>query len=229
MQASVIVFPGSNCDRDVKVSLQHATQKPVNMVWHGDSEIPKSDLIVLPGGFSYGDYLRCGAISAKSRIMKAVIAAANKGTPILGICNGFQILIEAGLLPGALTRNAGLKFICKDVFLRVENNETIFTNKYNAGAVIRIPVAHHDGNYFADETTLNKLESNNQIAFRYATEQGEVNETSNINGSQRNIAGIYNESKNILGMMPHPERLDQAMLGGTDGAHLFNSLVDSLA
>ncbi|MCJ8324726.1 MAG: phosphoribosylformylglycinamidine synthase subunit PurQ [Rhizobiales bacterium] len=229
MQASVIVFPGSNCDRDVKVSLQHATKKPVHMVWHGDSEIPKSDLIVLPGGFSYGDYLRCGAISAKSRIMKAVIAAAHKGTPILGICNGFQILIEAGLLPGALTRNAGLKFICKDVFLRVENNETIFTNKYNAGAVIRIPVAHHDGNYFADEATLNRLESNNQIAFRYCAEQGEVTETSNINGSQRNIAGIYNESKNILGMMPHPERLDQAMLGGTDGAHLFNSLVDSLA
>ena len=229
MQASVIVFPGSNCDRDVKVSLQHATKKPVHMDWHGDSEIPKSDLIVLPGGFSYGDYLRCGAISAKSRIMKAVIAAAHKGTPILGICNGFQILIEAGLLPGALTRNAGLKFICKDVFLRVENNETIFTNKYNAGAVIRIPVAHHDGNYFADEATLNRLESNNQIAFRYCAEQGEVTETSNINGSQRNIAGIYNESKNILGMMPHPERLDQAMLGGTDGAHLFNSLVDSLA
>lgn len=229
MQASVIVFPGSNCDRDVKVSLEHATKKPVNMVWHGDSEIPKSDLIVLPGGFSYGDYLRCGAISAQSPIMKAVIEAANKGTPILGICNGFQILIEAGLLPGALTRNAGLKFICKDVFLRVENNETIFTKKYRAGAAIRFPVAHHDGNYFADDETLNTLEGNGQVAFRYATAQGEITEEANINGSQRNIAGIYNESKNILGMMPHPERLDQAILGGTDGAHLFNSLVDSLA
>lgn len=229
MQASVIVFPGSNCDRDVKVSLEHATHKPVNMVWHGDSAIPKSDLIVLPGGFSYGDYLRCGAISAKSRIMKAVIEAANKGTPILGICNGFQILIEAGLLPGSLTRNANLKFICKDVYLRVESNETIFTKKYNAGAAIRIPVSHHDGNYFADDETLNALEGNGQVAFRYSTEQGEITKDANINGSQRNIAGIYNDSKNILGMMPHPERLDQAILGGTDGAHLFNSLVDSLA
>lgn len=228
MQASVIVFPGSNCDRDVQMSLQRATNKPVNMVWHGDSEIPKSDLIVLPGGFSYGDYLRCGAISAKSRIMQAVIASANKGTPILGICNGFQILIEAGLLPGALTRNAGLKFICKDVSLRVENNETIFTKKYSAGAVIRYPVAHHDGNYFADDETLNMLEANGQVALRYCTEQGEITDEANINGSQRNIAGIYNDSKNILGMMPHPERLDQAILGGTDGAHLFNSLVDSL-
>ena len=229
MQASVIVFPGSNCDRDVKVSLEHATQKPVNMVWHGDSAIPKSDLIVLPGGFSYGDYLRCGAISAKSRIMKAVIEAANKGTPILGICNGFQILIEAGLLPGALTRNANLKFICKDTYLRVESNESIFTKKYKAGAAIRIPVAHHDGNYFADDETLNALEANGQVAFRYSTEEGEITDAANINGSQRNIAGIYNESKNILGMMPHPERLDQTILGGTDGAHLFNSLVDSLA
>lgn len=229
MQASVIVFPGSNCDRDVKVSLEHATQKSVNMVWHGDSVIPKSDLIVLPGGFSYGDYLRSGAISAKSRIMKSVIEAANKGTPILGICNGFQILIEAGLLPGALTRNANLKFICKDIYLRVESNESIFTKKYKAGAAIRIPVAHHDGNYFADDETLNALEGDGLVAFRYSTEQGEITDEANINGSQRNIAGIYNESKNILGMMPHPERLDQAILGGTDGAHLFNSLVDSLA
>ncbi len=229
MQASVIVFPGSNCDRDVKVSLEHATSKKVNMVWHGDSDIPKSDLIVLPGGFSYGDYLRCGAISAKSNIMKAVITAANKGTPILGICNGFQILIEAGLLPGTLMRNAGLKFVCKDAYLRVENNETIFTKKYSAGAVIRIPVAHHDGNYFADDDVLDKIEDNGQVAFRYATQAGEVNDQANINGSRRNIAGIYNESKNILGMMPHPERLDQAILGGTDGAHLFNSLVNSLA
>ncbi len=228
MQASVIVFPGSNCDRDVKVSLEHATGKPVNMVWHKDSEIPKSDLIVLPGGFSYGDYLRCGAISAKSNIMKAVINAANKGTPILGICNGFQILIESGLLPGALTRNVSLKYICKDIHLRVENNDTIFTKNYSAGAIIRIPVAHHDGNYFADEKTLDMLEDNNQIAFRYATQSGEINANANINGSQRNIAGIYNQQKNILGMMPHPERLDELSLGGTDGAHLFNSLVHSL-
>ncbi|NRA89185.1 MAG: phosphoribosylformylglycinamidine synthase subunit PurQ [Rhizobiales bacterium] len=229
MQASVIVFPGSNSDRDVQVSLKNATGNEVNMVWHGDSDIPKSDLIVLPGGFSYGDYLRSGAISAKSNIMKAVIAAANKGTPILGICNGFQILTEAGLLPGTLTRNANLKFICKDVYLRVENNETIFTKRYNEGAVIRIPVSHHDGNYFADDETLNAIEANGQVAFRYATKDGAVNDDANINGSQRNIAGIYNESKNILGLMPHPERLDQALLGGTDGAHLFNSLVESLA
>ncbi|MGD8326661.1 MAG: phosphoribosylformylglycinamidine synthase subunit PurQ [Sphingomonadales bacterium] len=219
MKAAVIVFPGSNCDRDVKVALEKITGVTPEMIWHGDSTLPKTDLIVLPGGFSFGDYLRSGAIAARSPIMKEVVKQANDGTPTLGICNGFQILTDAGLLPGVLMRNAGLHFLCKDVTLTVENSQTAFTNAFNAGAEITIPIAHHDGNYFADEAVLKELEDNRQIAFRY---QG------NPNGSAHDIAGITNKSGSILGMMPHPERLIDEDLGGTDGRLVFESLVSAL-
>lgn len=228
MRASVIVFPGSNCDRDVAVSLEAAMGKKPAMVWHGNSDVPDSDLIVLPGGFSYGDYLRSGAMAAHSPIMRDVVAKAKKGTPVLGICNGFQVLIEAGLLPGALMRNASLKFVCKDVLLKVERNDTPFTQGYESNQVIRIPVAHHDGNYFADDDTLDMLEAENRIAFRYCDKDGETTPGSNPNGSQRSIAGIYNETGKVLGLMPHPERLADAALGGTDGAPMFTSLVEVL-
>lgn len=228
MRASVIVFPGSNCDRDVAVSLEAAIGKKPAMVWHGNSDVPESDLIVLPGGFSYGDYLRCGAMAAHSPIMRDVVAKAKAGTPVLGICNGFQVLIEAGLLPGALMRNASLKFVCKDVLLRVERDDTAFSEHYEKGQVIRIPVAHHDGNYFADTETLDRLEGDNRIAFRYCDKDGNPAEDANPNGSQRNIAGIYNETGRVLGLMPHPERLADPVLGGTDGAPMFRSLVEVL-
>ena len=228
MRASVIVFPGSNCDRDVAVSLETAMGRKPAMVWHGNSDVPASDLIVLPGGFSYGDYLRSGAMAAHSPIMRDVVDKAKKGTPVLGICNGFQVLIEAGLLPGALMRNASLKFVCKDVLLRVERNDTAFVQRYEKNQVIRIPVAHHDGNYFADEETLDRLEGENRIAFRYCDRDGALTEAANPNGSQRNIAGIYNETGTVLGLMPHPERLADAALGGTDGAPMFSSLVEVL-
>ena len=228
MRASVIVFPGSNCDRDVAVSLEAAMGKKPAMVWHGNSDVPEGDLIVLPGGFSYGDYLRCGAMAAHSPIMRDVVAKAKAGPPVLGICNGFQVLIEAGLLPGALMRNASLKFVCKDVLLRVERDDTAFTEHYEKGQVIRIPVAHHDGNYFADTETLDRLEEENRIAFRYCDKDGSPAEEANPNGSQRNIAGIYNETGRVLGLMPHPERLADPALGGTDGVPMFRSLVEAL-
>jgi len=228
MKASVIVFPGSNCDRDVAVSLEAAMGRKPEMVWHGNSTVPASDLIVLPGGFSYGDYLRSGAMAAHSPIMWAVVEKARKGTPVLGICNGFQVLIEAGLLPGALMRNASLKFVCRDVLLRVERNDTAFVQRYEKNQVIRIPVAHHDGNYFADEATLDRLEGENRVAFRYCDKDGVPTANANPNGSQRNIAGIYNETGTVLGLMPHPERLADAALGGTDGAPMFSSLVEVL-
>ncbi|MEL7543068.1 MAG: phosphoribosylformylglycinamidine synthase subunit PurQ [Pseudomonadota bacterium] len=225
MRASVIVFPGSNCDRDVAVSLEKTTGKPTQMVWHADTEVPESDLIVVPGGFSYGDYLRVGAMAAKSPIMRDVVAKAEAGTPVLGICNGFQVILEAGLLPGALMRNAGLKYVCKDVHLRVERTDTIYTSAYGNGGVIRIPVGHHDGNYFADDDTLDRLEGEGRIAFRYVTADGQEDGDANPNGSQRNIAGIYDDTGRILGMMPHPERLADAALGGTDGQKMFDSLL----
>lgn len=228
MRASVIVFPGSNCDRDVAVSLEAAMGKKPDMVWHGNSDVPESDLIVLPGGFSYGDYLRSGAMAAHSPIMRDVVEKAKKGTPVLGICNGFQVLIEAGLLPGALMRNATLKFICRDILLKVERNDTAFTQRYESNQVIRIPVAHHDGNYFADDETLDRLEGENRVAFRYCNKDGEMTPDANPNGSLRNIAGIYNESGTVLGLMPHPERLADIALGGTDGAPMFQSLVEVL-
>ena len=228
MRTSVIVFPGSNCDRDVKVALERFSQGPVQMVWHGETKVPASDLIVLPGGFSYGDYLRCGAMAAHSPIMNDVVAKAREGTPTLGICNGFQMLCETGLLPGVLMRNASLKFVCRDVHLRVENNATFFTSRYTDGAIARIPVAHHDGNYFADNETLDSLENEGRVVFRYVTPEGDITTAANPNGAQRNIAGICNADGRIVGMMPHPERLHEAMLGGTDGAKIFESAIASL-
>jgi phosphoribosylformylglycinamidine synthase len=198
------------------------------MVWHGDSEIPASDLIVLPGGFSYGDYLRSGAMAAHSPVMREVVARARGGTPVLGICNGFQVLTEAGLLPGVLMRNATLKFVCKDVWLRVERNDTAYTRRYAKGEVVRFPIAHKDGSYFAAEATLVRLEGEGRIAFRYCDEKGEVTDAANPNGSRRNIAGIYNETGTVLGLMPHPERLADPALSGTDGAKMFLSLVETL-
>ena len=228
MRASVIVFPGSNCDRDAAVALEAATGRPPAMVWHGDSVIPQSDLIVLPGGFSYGDYLRSGAMAAHSPVMREVAARARAGTPVLGICNGFQVLTEAGLLPGVLMRNSTLKFICKDVYLRVERNDSIYTRHYEQGAVVRFPIAHKDGSYFADDETLARLEGEGLVAFRYSGPQGEITDEANPNGSRNNIAGVYNETGTVLGLMPHPERLADATLGGTDGAKMFASLVEAL-
>ncbi len=228
MKASVIVFPASNCDRDVAVALEQVTGRAVDMIWHGDQDVPDCDLIVLPGGFSYGDYLRSGALAAHSPVMRSVIERARSGVPVLGICNGFQILTESGLLPGVLMRNKGLKFICKDVYLTVERNDTLFTSTYRKNGAIKIPVAHHDGSYFASKETLNMLEGENRIAFRYADKAGRATPEANINGSCNNIAGIYDETGRILGMMPHPERMIDAKLGGTDGLGLFHSLVDKL-
>ena len=229
MKAAVIVFPGSNCDRDVQVALRQSMNSEPIMVWHKDSDFEKVDLIVLPGGFSYGDYLRCGAMAGKSPVMKEVVARANKGVAVLGICNGFQVLTECGLLPGALMRNADLRFVCRDVNVKVESSQSLFTAKYEQGQAIRIPVAHHDGNYYADEATLDTLEERGQIAFRYCDAEGDVNDAANPNGSQRNIAGIYNETKTVLGLMPHPERLSDPRLGGTDGRGLFDGLVEALS
>jgi phosphoribosylformylglycinamidine synthase len=228
MKASVIVFPGSNCDRDVAVALENATGKPPTMVWHAEAQIPDSDLIVLPGGFAYGDYLRCGAMAAQSPVMKDVVRKADAGTPVLGICNGFQVLTEAGLLPGVLMRNASLLYVCRDVHLRVERTDTVYTNRYEGGQVVRIPIGHHDGNYYADQATLDRLEGENRVAFRYCGPEGETGPAANPNGSARDIAGIYNERGNVLGMMPHPERLAEAVHGGTDGKGVFDSLVEAL-
>ncbi|HEU0158770.1 MAG TPA: phosphoribosylformylglycinamidine synthase subunit PurQ [Hyphomicrobiaceae bacterium] len=228
MHAAVIVFPGSNCDRDVKVALEKVTGHPVSLVWHGDAAVPDSDLIVLPGGFAYGDYLRTGAMAAHSPIMRDVVAKAKAGTPVLGICNGFQVLTEAGLLPGVLMRNASLKFVCKDVYLRVEQPDTPFTARYRQGEVIRIPVAHGDGNYFADAATLDALEGEGRVVFRYVDAGGNRSLEANPNGAQRDIAGICDARRRILGMMPHPERLFEPALGGCDGRGVFESLLASL-
>ena len=227
--AAVIVFPGSNCDRDIAVTLEAALGHAPQMVWHGDSSLPKVDLIAVPGGFSYGDYLRSGAMAANSPIMREVVAQAGRGVPVLGICNGFQVLTECGLLPGVLMRNASLKFICRDVDLRVERSDTIFTRGYGAGDVIRVPVAHHDGNYFTDPDTLKSLEDNGRVAFRYCAPDGAITDAANPNGSLANIAGILNETGNVLGMMPHPERLADPLLGGTDGAPMFTALAEAIA
>jgi phosphoribosylformylglycinamidine synthase len=223
LRASVIVFPGSNCDRDVKTALEAITGFPVKMVWHGDATVPASDLIVLPGGFSYGDYLRCGAMAAHSPIMRDVIAKAKAGTPVLGICNGFQILCESGLLPGVLMRNRSLHFICRDVHLKVENDKSFFTACYRKGEVIRVPIAHAEGNYFADPETLDRLEGEGQVVFRYSDAEGNVTPETCPNGAQRSIAGITDATGRVLGMMPHPERLYEKMLGGTDGRRVFES------
>jgi phosphoribosylformylglycinamidine synthase subunit PurQ / glutaminase len=228
MRASVIVFPGTNRERDIAEAITRVSGKPCQMVWHGDTNVPKSDLIVLPGGFSYGDYLRTGAMAAHSPIMKDVIAKAKAGTALLGVCNGFQMLCETQLLPGVLMRNASLKFVCRDVHLRVENAGTMYTNRYNKGDVAQVIVAHGDGNYFADSATLDRLEGENRVAFRYCDKAGKLNDAANPNGSQRHIAGILDASGRILGMMPHPENACESALGSTDGLALFESIVHGL-
>lgn len=216
MKSAVVVFPGSNCDRDLAVAIERITGRAPVMLWHRDTVLPEGlDLIALPGGFSYGDYLRSGAMSARSPVMQAVSAAAGEGRAVLGVCNGFQVLTEAGLLPGALMRNAGLDFVCRDVSLTVENSQTMFTSRYDAGETLRIPVAHHDGNYVADADVLDRLEGEGRVVFRYAEA---------VNGSARDIAGIVNEAGNVLGLMPHPERLIEPEQGGSDGRRMFEAL-----
>jgi phosphoribosylformylglycinamidine synthase len=228
MKSAVIVFPGSNCDRDVKVALEKVTGGTTNMIWHADAAVPAVDLIVLPGGFAYGDYLRTGAMAAHSPIMRDVVAKAKSGTPVLGICNGFQVLCEAGLLPGVLMRNASLKYVCRDVLLKVEQTGTPFTSTFTQGDVVRIPIGHGDGNYFADPATLDTLEGEGRVVFRYVDTEGNATPGANPNGAQRNIAGICDERKRVLGMMPHPERLFEPMLGGSDGRKVFESLLATL-
>ena len=228
MKAAVIVFPGSNCDRDTQVALRASMGREPEMVWHDDSNLPDVDLVVLPGGFCYGDYLRSGAIAAHSPIMGDVVARAKSGLPVLAICNGFQVAVESGLLPGALMANAGLHFVCRDVFLRSETTGGIFAGHYEQGQILRFPVAHHDGNYTIDDDGLAALEDNHQVAFRYCDESGETADRANPNGSRDNIAGIYNKSKTVLGLMPHPERLADARLGGSDGKALFDCLFEAL-
>ena len=225
MRSSVIVFPGSNCDRDIAVALEKMHFKN-QMIWHKETKLPKSDLIVLPGGFSYGDYLRSGAIAGKSLIIDDVIKAANDGCLILGICNGFQILTETGLLKGTLLRNKNLKFINKDIPIKVMNNETRFTNKYKKKQILDINIAHNEGNFFTDNNHLQELKDKNLIAFKYCNKKGNIDEQSNPNGSLENIAGIYNSKKNILGMMPHPERMVDKLISNTDGVNLFSSLLN---
>ncbi len=229
LKAAVIVFPGSNCDRDVKVALEASSGTAPAMVWHGDGTLPDCDLIVLPGGFSYGDYLRSGAMASTSPVMRAVVNAAKRGTRLLAICNGFQIATEAGLLPGVLMPNASLKFVCKDVLLRVESDDSPFTRNYSTGDVVRMPIAHRDGNYFATDGELDALEDNNLVAFRYCDGDGTLSPDANPNGSARNIAGIFNQDRTVLGMMPHPERLGEARLGGEDGKAMFDGLLAALA
>ena len=226
MKSSVIIFPGSNCDRDMDVALKKFGFKN-QMVWHNDANIPKSDLIVLPGGFSYGDYLRCGSIAAKSKIIKSVVDFANSGGLVLGICNGFQILIETGLLPGALLTNKYLKFICKNVFVKLNENESKYFKKIKKN-ILELHIAHNDGNYFCTEDELKSLDDNNQIAVKYCSEDGDVSENYNPNGSIKNIAGIFNKNKNILGMMPHPERVIDRSLSSEDGTFFFKNLIENL-
>ena len=226
MKSSVIVFPGSNCDRDVAVALKKFQIKN-QMIWHDETNLPKTDLVVLPGGFSYGDYLRTGSIASKSKIINEVIKHAKKGGLILGICNGFQILIETGLLPGALLRNKKLRFLSKNVFLKVINTENQFCFNYKNKDIIELPIAHNEGNYFANDELLKNLENNNLIAFKYCNKKGNIEKNSNPNGSSNNIAGILNTKKNILGMMPHPERLIDPLLSGEDGSILFKGLLNS--
>ena len=225
MKSSVIVFPGSNCDRDIAVALEKLQFKN-KMVWHKETSLPKSDLIVIPGGFSYGDYLRSGAIAGKSLIIDEVIKAANSGCLVLGICNGFQILTETGLLKGTLLRNKNLRFINRDVNIKVINNQTKFSSKYKFNQILKINIAHNEGNYFTNSKHLDQLKKDNLIAFKYCDENGNVNESSNPNGALENIAGIYNTKKNILGMMPHPERMVDDIISNTDGINLFSGLIN---
>ena len=226
MKSSVITFPGSNCDRDMDVALKKFGFKN-KMVWHNDVELPKSDLVVLPGGFSYGDYLRCGSMASKSKIMKSVINFANSGGMVMGICNGFQILVETGLVPGVLLRNKYLEFICKNVFVKVENTENSYFKNLNKN-VFELHIAHNEGNYFCTSDQLKEIEDNNQIAIYYCDHEGNLNEQNNPNGSIKNIAGIFNKEKNVLGMMPHPERMIDQSLSGEDGAIFFKNLINNI-
>jgi phosphoribosylformylglycinamidine synthase I len=223
----VVVFPGSNCDHDAYYVCKKIMNQDAVFLWHKEADLQSVDVVILPGGFSYGDYLRCGAIARFSPVMKEVVRFARRGGPVLGICNGFQILLEAGLLPGVLLRNASLLFVCKYVHLRVENPDTIFTNQYNAGEVAEIPIAHGDGNFFTDQDTLKRLEENGQVVFRYCDRNGSVTPEANPNGSLGNIAGIISEQGNVLGMMPHPERASDPLLRHTDGQKLLASLIES--
>jgi phosphoribosylformylglycinamidine synthase I len=221
VKSAVLVFPGSNCDRDLAVAIEQVTGRAPAMVWHRESELPEgTDFVAIPGGFSYGDYLRSGAMAARSPIMQAVADAAQRGVPLLGVCNGFQVLTEAGLLPGALMRNAGLHFVCRSVGLKVENSQSIFTSAYSAGEEVSIPVAHHDGNFQADAETLDRLEGEGRVAFRY---------TGEVNGSANRIAGLLNDAGNVIGMMPHPERAFEAAHGNQDGRRLFEGLLEAVA
>ena len=230
MQAAIVLFPGTNRERDVAIALHRATGQVPATLWHRDTELPAGlDLLVLPGGFSHGDYLRCGAMAAHSPVMPAIRAFAARGGYVLGICNGFQILTEAQLLPGALLRNAALRFLSRDCHLRVERSGTAFTRQYQKGQVFRAPMAHGDGNYTADPATLDRLEGEDRVAFRYVTPEGETTAVANPNGSARSIAGIYSENGRVLGLMPHPEDLVDPLMGGTDGAPLFAGLVEALA
>lgn len=220
MRSAVIVFPGSNCDRDMAVALERASGHKAQMVWHKDATLPEGlDVVTIPGGFSFGDYLRCGAIAARSPIMRSVVDFANKGGHVLGVCNGFQVLIESGLLPGTLMRNSGLKFVCKDIEVKAETTNSPFTNAYTKNEITRIPVAHHDGNYVADTELVKRLRAEDRIAFSYVD---------NPNGSTADIAGVLSENRRVLGLMPHPERLNDPELGGTDGSKLFTSLTEAL-
>jgi phosphoribosylformylglycinamidine synthase I len=234
MRSAVIVFPGSNREHDIADAIERAAGTRPTLIWHKDSALPPLDLIVLPGGFAYGDYLRTGAIAARAPIMREIARRAEAGTPVIGVCNGFQVLCEAGLLPGVLLCNASLKFACRDVYLRVETSQSLFTQSCATGSVLRVPIAHHDGNYFADRDTLDRLEGEGQVAFRYCTQDGSVDESANPNGSARNIAGVFNRTKTVLGLMPHPENATDPLLvgaagGSTDGQGLFRGIVDALA
>ncbi len=229
MKFGVIVFPGSNCDRDIATVTQGILDAPTRMVWHRETDLSDLDVVVVPGGFSYGDYLRCGAIAQFSPVMNSIIEHAKEGKYILGICNGFQILTEVGLLPGALIRNRGLHFICDRVPIKVERNDTIWTQDYQSQEIITLPIAHGEGCYYADEATLRAVEDNHQVLFRYCSASGEVNSEYNPNGSMNNIAGIINQQGNVLGMMPHPERAADCYLGGTDGLSMFQGLLNALA
>jgi phosphoribosylformylglycinamidine synthase I len=229
MKSAIVIFPGTNRERDMASAIEKVSGKKPRFIWYNDNEIPIVDLLILPGGFAYGDYLRAGAMAARAPIARAVVDHASKGGAILGVCNGFQILTEIGLLPGVLMRNSKLKFICCNLNIRVEMTGSMFTSKYSQGQCLSIPVAHNDGNYFADKQTLDKLEEESRVAFRYVDETGETTSLGNPNGSARNIAGIFNKRKNILGFMPHPENATDDLLGGTDGHALFESIVDTLS
>lgn len=229
MKFGVVVFPGSNCDRDVVYVTRDLLKQPTRMVWHQDTDISDIDVIVVPGGFSYGDYLRCGAIARFSAVMRSIVEHAKQGKFVIGICNGFQVLTEVGLLPGALIRNRDLHFICDRVPLKVEQTNLPWTQTYKTGEIITLPIAHGEGRYYADTNTLTEIENNGQVVFRYCTNTGEINEVANPNGSLNNIAGICNNQGNVLGMMPHPERAADAILGGTDGIKLFASLLQQVA